>query len=75
MFAKAAGAVTIITSSSDEKLALAKEKYGADHVVNYKKTPNWASEVLRITSGEGVDYRLENGDSGTIKQSSSAINQ
>lgn len=40
VFAKAAGATTIITSSSDEKLAYMKEKYGVDHVINYKKTPD-----------------------------------
>jgi NADPH:quinone reductase-like Zn-dependent oxidoreductase len=55
VLAKAAGATTIITSSSDEKLRYVKEKYQADHVINYKKTPDWASEVQTITSGRGVD--------------------
>lgn len=41
--AKAAGAVTVITSSSDEKLKFVHEKYGADHVINYKTTPDWAT--------------------------------
>ncbi|KAJ5666117.1 uncharacterized protein N7477_008565 [Penicillium maclennaniae] len=71
--AKAAGATTIITSSSDEKLQLVKEKYGADYGINYKKTPDWASEARKITGGQGVDYILENGGSGTIKQSLEAI--
>lgn len=39
ILAKVAGAITIITSSSDSKLDLAKSKYGADHVVNYKTHP------------------------------------
>lgn len=73
VLAKAAGATTIITSSSDEKLRYIKEKYQVDHVINYKKTPDWASEVQKITDGQGVDYILENGGSGTIKQSLSAI--
>ncbi|KAJ5371421.1 Polyketide synthase enoylreductase [Penicillium cataractarum] len=73
VLAKAAGATTIITSSSDEKLRYVKEKYQVDHVINYKKTPDWASEVQKITGGQGVDYILENGGSGTIKQSLSAI--
>ena len=34
VIAKAAGATTIITSSSDDKLKLAKEKYGADYIIN-----------------------------------------
>ncbi|KAG7398762.1 hypothetical protein PHYBOEH_010505 [Phytophthora boehmeriae] len=67
--AKAAGAVTIITSSSDEKLKFVKEQFGADHTINYKTTPNWAAEANKITRGRGVDFILENGGSGTIKQS------
>ncbi|PLB43833.1 NAD(P)-binding protein [Aspergillus steynii IBT 23096] len=51
--AKAAGAITIITSSSDDKLQYVKEKYGVDHVINYKKSPDWASEVQKITGGRG----------------------
>lgn len=73
VLAKAAGARTIITSSSDEKLKYVKEKYGVDHTINYKKTPDWAAEAQRITGGEGVDFILENGGSGTIKQSIEAI--
>lgn len=73
VFAKAAGATTIITSSSDEKLAYVKEKYGVDHVINYKKMPDWAAEAQKITGGQGVDFILENGGSRTIKQSLEAI--
>ncbi|GKZ32398.1 hypothetical protein AbraIFM66950_001764 [Aspergillus brasiliensis] len=73
VLAKAAGATTIITSSSDEKLQYVKEKYGVDHTINYKKTPDWAAEVQKITNGEGVDYILENGGAGTIKQSLDAV--
>jgi NADPH:quinone reductase-like Zn-dependent oxidoreductase len=73
MLAKAAGARIIITSSSDEKLQHVKAKYGADYTINYKTTPDWAAEVQKITRGEGVDFILENGGSGTIKQSLDAI--
>ncbi|KAI0032632.1 NAD-P-binding protein [Vararia minispora EC-137] len=48
--AHAAGARTIITSSSDEKLELAK-KLGATYVINYKKTPDWDKE---LTDGIGA---------------------
>ena len=73
MIAKAAGAITIITSSSDEKLRSAKEKYGVDHTINYKKTPDWDQEALKITSGRGVDFIIENGGSGTIAKSLACI--
>ncbi|GAB9463758.1 Zinc-type alcohol dehydrogenase protein [Globisporangium polare] len=69
LLAKAAGATTIITSSSDEKLALVQAKFGADHVINYAKTPDWAAEVNKITRGRGADFVFENGGAGTIEQS------
>lgn len=72
-FAKAAGAVTIVTSSSDDKLKFVKEKLDADHTINYSKTPDWAEEALRITNGDGVDYIIENGGAGTIGQSLNAV--
>ncbi|KAM0444964.1 hypothetical protein ACHAQK_002507 [Fusarium lateritium] len=74
ILAKAAGATVIITSSSDEKLALAKSKYGADHGINYKTSPDWAAKALELTEGRGVDFIMENGGSGTIAQSLKAIN-
>ncbi len=67
--------MTIITSSSDEKLSFVKTTYGVDHTINYKTTPDWAAEALKVTSGQGVDYVLENGGSGTIAQSLKAITQ
>ncbi|PYH84277.1 NAD(P)-binding protein [Aspergillus uvarum CBS 121591] len=69
ILAKAAGATTIITSSSDEKLEMVKSKFGADHGINYQTHPEWSQEVLRLTNGKGVDYILENGGSGTIAES------
>ncbi|KAJ9134455.1 NAD(P)-binding protein [Pleurostoma richardsiae] len=69
IFAKAAGTTTIITSSSDEKLAYVKSKFGADHTINYRTHPNWAAEVKRITGGRGVDHVLEVSGEGTIEQS------
>jgi len=66
--AKAKGATVIITSSSDEKLERAKT-LGADHLINYKNTPNWEEEVLKITTGQGVDNVLEVGGAGTFEKS------
>ncbi|KAK3671654.1 hypothetical protein LTR78_008387 [Recurvomyces mirabilis] len=73
MLAKDAGAKTIITSSSDEKLKMVREKYGADYCVNYKSTPDWAAKVNRITEGHGADFIFENGGSGTIAQSIACV--
>jgi len=51
--AKLVGAEVIVTSSSDEKLARAKD-LGADHKVNYE-VADVAQRVSEITSGRGVD--------------------
>ena len=71
-FAKAAGATVIITSSSDEKLERAKA-LGADYLINYKSTPDWAREVRRITDNRGADHVVEVGGAGTFEQSLRAI--
>lgn len=67
-FAKARGAAVIATSSSDEKLERAK-KLGADHVINYKATPEWGSRARQLTGGRGVDVVVEVGGENTLSQS------
>ncbi len=67
-FAKAAGARVIVTSSSDEKLARATA-LGADAVINYKATPDWAAEVRKLTGGLGADHIVEVGGANTFTQS------
>jgi NADPH:quinone reductase-like Zn-dependent oxidoreductase len=69
--AKAAGLRTIITSSSDEKLQRARE-LGAHHTINYRTTPEWHEEVLRMTHGVGADVVLEVGGKGTVNRSVAA---
>ena len=64
LFAVAAGARPIITSSSDEKLARARE-LGAVGTVNYRTNPEWQDEVLEITGGVGVHHVLEIGGEDT----------
>ncbi|VDC07182.1 unnamed protein product [Peniophora sp. CBMAI 1063] len=59
LIAHAAGARTIITSSEDAKLALAK-KMGATHTINYKRTPDWDVEVNRLTDGVGAHHVIDN---------------
>ncbi len=70
--AKAAGAEVIVTSSSDPKLIRAKA-HGADHVINYKTTPDWDRAVLDITSGVGADFVIEVGGPGTLGMSMNAV--
>ncbi|WP_394827678.1 NAD(P)-dependent alcohol dehydrogenase [Pendulispora albinea] len=56
--ARAAGARVIVTSSSDEKLARARE-IGAHEGINYKKTPAWDQRALELTDGRGVDVVVD----------------
>jgi NADPH:quinone reductase-like Zn-dependent oxidoreductase len=67
-FAVAMGATVILTSSSDEKLALGR-LYGAKYTINYKSTPDWEKKVMKITEGRGVDHTVEVGGPGTFGKS------
>ncbi|KAI8627958.1 putative alcohol dehydrogenase [Xylariaceae sp. FL1651] len=71
--AKALGLTTIITSSSDAKLRQAKELLGVDYTINYKETPDWDSEVLRLTDGRGADIILDTGGPGTMEKSLNCV--
>jgi NADPH:quinone reductase-like Zn-dependent oxidoreductase len=71
-FAKMGGARVIITSSDDAKLERAKE-LGADDTVNYKTTPDWDQEVLKLTNGRGVDHVVEVGGAGTLAKSFASV--
>lgn len=57
-FARLAGARTIVTSSSDDKLERAR-KLGAEVGVNYRLHPDWHEVVLRLTGDAGVDHVVE----------------
>jgi NADPH:quinone reductase-like Zn-dependent oxidoreductase len=69
--ARLMGAQVIVTSSSEQKLARAKE-LGAAHGVNYKATPEWDQAVVEA-SGGGVDHVVEVGGPGTLARSLRAI--
>ena len=71
-FAKAAGYRTIITSSSDAKLERARA-FGADHLINYKTTPDWGRAARELTGGRGVDFVMEVGGGGTLSESLRSI--
>lgn len=71
-FAKLHGARTIVTSSSNAKLEQAKA-LGADELINYKNTPDWETEVYRLTDSIGVDHVVEVGGAGTLEKSIKAV--
>lgn len=71
-FAKSVGARVILTSSSDDKLARARE-LGADEAINYRATPDWDKRVLELTGGRGVDYVVEVGGPDTLNKSLRAV--
>jgi NADPH:quinone reductase-like Zn-dependent oxidoreductase len=70
--AKMHGARVIIISSSDEKLARARA-LGADDTINYRTTPEWDQEILRLTAGAGVDQVVEVGGRDTFAKSLRAL--
>jgi NADPH:quinone reductase-like Zn-dependent oxidoreductase len=65
LFALAAGAKVIITSSHDEKLERAR-KLGAFGTINYKTTPDWEKAARELTGGLGVNQILEVGGKDTL---------
>jgi NADPH:quinone reductase-like Zn-dependent oxidoreductase len=71
-FARLAGARVLITSSSDAKLARAREM-GAGDGINYKTTPEWEEKVRELTGGAGVDHVVELGGAGTLGKSLRAV--
>lgn len=66
--ARAMGAKVIATSSRDENLQAVME-LGASAGINYRKTPNWETEVLALTDGKGVDLTLDVAGGEGINQS------
>src|SRR5256712_9249646 len=65
--AKLLGATVIATSSSDAKLARARE-LGTDHVLNHRTQPI-AKEVRALTAKRGVDVVIENVGEKTWEES------
>jgi NADPH:quinone reductase-like Zn-dependent oxidoreductase len=65
------GAQVVVTSSSDQKLARAKQ-LGATHTINYRSVPEWDKVAVKLTGG-GVDHVVEVGGPGTLAQSLRAI--
>ena len=70
--ALAAGLRVIATSSSADKIERLRE-LGVTGTINYRETPDWQLEVLRLTGGEGVDQVIEVGGGGTLARSLEAV--
>jgi NADPH:quinone reductase-like Zn-dependent oxidoreductase len=70
--ATAHGARVIVTSSSDQKLARARQ-LGAWATINYRAQPEWDRVALELTEGAGVDHILELGGTDTYARSLNAI--
>lgn len=72
----AKGITPIITSSSDDKLSgLQKLASPGKEVltVNYRKTPDWAEEALKLTNGQGVDAIINNVGASSMDQNFKAL--
>ncbi|KAI1506780.1 hypothetical protein F5X99DRAFT_365516 [Biscogniauxia marginata] len=71
-FAKAVGARVIATTSSSEKAKLL-ERLGADHIINYRETPDWGSVAKKLTGQAGVDLVVEVAGPSTMHQSVASV--
>jgi NADPH:quinone reductase-like Zn-dependent oxidoreductase len=67
-FARMFGARVIATSSSAAKAERLKAM-GAEAVIDYKATPDWDQEALKLTGGRGADLIVEVGGAGTLPRS------
>ncbi len=67
-FAAIAGARAVVISKDDAKLERARAM-GAWGTINYRRTPDWQHEVVRLTEGRGVDVTVEVGGAGTLERS------
>ncbi|KAE8371686.1 alcohol dehydrogenase [Aspergillus bertholletiae] len=69
--AQASGLKIFLSSSSDAKIKKIQEQFPSAPIygVNYRESPNWHDDVLKLTNGVGVDLVLENGGAGSLVQS------
>lgn len=70
LFARAAGAEVVMTTSHESKFPRLRA-LGANAVVNYKHDPNWGRTIFEMTGG--VDKVVELGGTGTLTQSLAAV--
>jgi NADPH:quinone reductase-like Zn-dependent oxidoreductase len=68
LLAKSLG-LTAIVLAGDSRKEKKVFKLGADYVINYRTTPDWHKEVLKITKGEGADIVFDAVGEKTFHQS------
>jgi len=61
-------AVDVLPAALERARAL-----GADHLINYRTTPNWSRPVREATGGRGADFVMEVAGAETLAESMSAI--
>ena len=49
------------------------KRLGADHIINYKTTPEWGSKAKELTGGVGANHIVEVAGPKSMKQSIDAI--
>ncbi|MCB0318908.1 MAG: zinc-binding dehydrogenase [Bdellovibrionales bacterium] len=72
LIAKAKGIKTIVLCGGEEKLQKTKN-LGADHTIDYKVSPDWHKEVLKITHGIGADVVVDNVGEASFAKSIKAV--
>jgi NADPH:quinone reductase-like Zn-dependent oxidoreductase len=71
-FATALGAQVAVTTSSEQK-ASRVAGLGAAHVIDYRRTPDVAQQILDWTDGRGVDHVIETVGGASLNQSLRAV--
>lgn len=67
-FARAAGAEVIVLAGSRDKAERALS-LGAKYCIDYKETPRWDLEVLKLTRGRGANVVVDNVGTATMAKS------
>lgn len=68
--AKAAGLRAVMTGSSNDFVARAKDELGADEAINFQTHWAWEGEVLKATGDRGADVIFETGGGARTLQKS-----
>jgi NADPH:quinone reductase-like Zn-dependent oxidoreductase len=65
------GARTILTTSSEEKAAVVRERFGVAHTLDYRD-PDWPNQLRALTGGHGADVVVEVAGGETLDRSLAA---
>lgn len=70
--ALAAGAIPVVISSSNDKLARCRA-LGVTRTLNYREQADWAEPVRALTEGHGLDQVVDVGGDATLAKSFAAL--